>query len=220
MLRALLLSILLGSSPAMPAFSFELFRGLDGNSFAGAGAGLASSRIQADNFEAFAIEDLRIESGEVIDLSDILIPIETISVDGVGDHGKPPPGSPPRVDVSLPDGGLGRAYETFLHLHGGVRPLTLIAASDIPRGLLISLDTERTKNAETHGHASLRLAGHPIEQGSFEAYVTLADAHGTESTLELALHVADSCAASGEDSDADSVFDDRIGGMARVSHVR
>ncbi len=193
---------------------------LDGNSFAGRSVGLASSRIQADNFEAFAIDDLSIESGEVVDLSDILIPIETISVDGVGSRRKPTPSSPPRVEVSLPDGDLGRAYETFLHLHGGVRPLTLIATSGLPRGLRVSLGAKRTLNAETHGHAYLRLAGDLVEPGSFETEVTLADAHGIVSTLKLALHVADSCAAPDEDSDADGICDERIGGMARVSHVR
>ena len=193
---------------------------LDGNSFAGRSVGLASSRIQADNFEAFAIDGLSIESGEVVDLSNVLIPIETISVDAVGDRRTPTPSSPPRVEVGLPDGDLGRAYETFLHLHGGVRPLTLIAASGLPRGLRISLGSKRTLNAETHGHAYLRLAGDLVEPGSFEAEVTLADAHGIESILKLALRVANPWAAPGGDSDADRACNHRMGEMRRGFDVR
>lgn len=127
----------------LPPGRYDLLA-LDGASVAGTDLGLAGGAFQRDNFVPFRVVSLEVTAGEVIDLGDIPVAIEPLVTGWMG---------------KLPAARLGVAYDHYLWLGGGVRPLKLMGAQRVPQGLTIALyDGSRENGGHVDGNGRMPCA--------------------------------------------------------------
>lgn len=162
----------------LPPGTYELHF-LDGTSFAGSFFGLPDAAIQTDNFAPFVRGPFVVIAGESEDLGAIAVPIEPISI---------------TTDSALPEATGGVPYGVTFHVRGGVRPIDIVAQTDLPAGMGTSVLEASPLAASTKGTYSLTIRGVPRELGSFAPTITLMDGHGVETSVALELHVADTIA--------------------------
>jgi hypothetical protein len=163
---------------------------LDGRSFAGASVGLPQEKIQTDNFTPYTAGPYTVSAGKVLDLGNVMVPIEPLSIDriAVGSNRFSDSGVNPTAGA-LPSGKRGTTYQAWLHLYGGVRPLTLVRATGFPAGVSAVLFSKQEFNGSTSGEYFLQVTGTPQASGSYPATFELRDAQGIAATLSVSLPV-------------------------------
>lgn len=194
-----------------PAVSTNV-RLLDGRSFAGSGYSISELGIQADNFTEFTLGPFLTSAGITVDLGDIPVVIEPVSIDRIGLGPDPDPGDPDPAAGLLPPGSVGQEYEAYLHLRGGVRPLD-ITDFDLPPGFSGFVTSNRPQNADPHGDLALYIHGVPNFSGIRLTFATLTDDHGVVGATQFfGIPSSDSCSPTlGADADADGICDDGAG---------
>lgn len=163
---------------------------LDGHSFAGTNVGLSQEKIQTDNFTSYTTGRFAVTARKVIDLGNVMVPIEALSVDRIawGDNRFTDSGIAPTAGV-LPAGARGAGYRAWLHLHGGVHPLTLQSATGLPAGVSAAIFSNQDFNASTSGEHFIQVVGAPQSIGTYAPVLEVRDAHGTGTTLSFTLSV-------------------------------
>lgn len=128
--------------------------------------------FQRDNFTPFASANFTISAGQTIDFGEITLNIDEVNIDGVASALGMGYANP---TTWLASGQTGQAYSQYLHIHGGLRDLSLVA-SGVPSGL--SVDIVADPNGEESGRALIRVSGTPTQAGLFAPTITVYDAQG------------------------------------------
>jgi len=149
---------------------------------------MSSERVQRDNFAAFRAGPYSVTAGSVQELGNVVISIGDVSVDRIAigaDRSSDEPFDP--TTQQLPPATDGTAYELWLHLTGGVRPLTLDTASGMPSGLSAAVVAVPAFSDINQGEHWIQIAGVPVAAGSFTPTLTIRDQHNLMTTLLLRL---------------------------------
>jgi len=175
--------------PALTAGSYDVDF-LDGATFDGAFVGLTPSHIQRNNLDYFRLGPRSVEPGNTVDVSLVEIAIDPLSVDhiAVGADRFADSGIDPQGGI-LPAGAAGQPYNTWLHLRGGVRPITLDSALGLPGDLQAIMVTPGAISIEDQGEHWVEIQGTPSAQGVFGAVLTLRDDHNTRAALPWSLTI-------------------------------
>jgi hypothetical protein len=191
----------------IPPGTIDLYL-LDGRSFAGTGVVLPPSRIQSDNFAVRVQPGFALQAGVGLDLGDIPIEVESVSVDRIGLARESRPDDLDPGEGRLPHARRGEPYLAYARVRGGVRPLEL-SGSSLPAGLSAYVLTGRRLNSDPHGEWHVVVHGVPVASGTQPVSFDLVDDHGTEGALALEIPILDPCASLlGGDDDGDGRCDD------------
>ena len=177
--------------PGLPPATYEL-KLVDGKSFGGINFGLAVADVQTNNFAPLSAGSHTVGAGSVIDLGDVAVAIEPVIADRanlgptplIASSGEELPG--PAI-TSLPSAQLDVPYQAWLHLRGGVRPLSLQGASGLPGGFAAQIVSPLSN--QRSGEHFIEVAGTPASTGTFAVVLDLADLEGTTSQVAVSLEV-------------------------------
>jgi len=120
---------------------------------------------QADNFSYFDSESMPLDAGQEIDVGDIQVEIDEMTIDD------------PLLDQWLPAASDGADYETILHIHGGLRDITGTAAG-LPYGLIGRISGERyytPTGSATAGNHFFEIIGVPVDPEIATVTINLVD---------------------------------------------
>ena len=172
----------------LPTGSYDLHL-LGGTSFRGSYPMAQPERIQSDNFPPTVLGPYSVAAGDVLDLGDVTVPIEPLSADrvSIGNRYNYQP-----FDLGsgvLPQATRGVTYARWIHLRGGVRPLSLVGVTGLPSGLSATLEAPSGYSNDPYGQAWIRIVGAPEDEGTHSMRFDLRDMSGALASLPLALSV-------------------------------
>jgi hypothetical protein len=185
----------------LPAGEYAL-RFLDGRSFHGIMTvpDPVDVRVDAQVDNAVEPATLRraVAAGDSLDVGDVSVGIEAVRADsvvaeslGVGFRGRFAAMATP----ALPDAPVGKRYDAWVHLRGGVRGLQIrdlggALAAQLPPGLALKLERDNRTTADAvNGNAFLSIRGTPNRDGAYTLKIPMVDRLSAVDTVTLTLRV-------------------------------
>ena len=186
----------------LPPGAYDV-RFLDGKSYRGlmnADEGTPDIRVdaQVDNAPEPVSVRRTVASGDSIDLGDIPVAIEPVRADSVtaeslwvsyrGTFKS-------MASPALPDAPVGKRYDAWVHLRGGLRGLQIrdgagALQASLPQGLALNMERDnRTTGSAVNGNAFLSIRGTPARDGFHTLKVPIVDRRSVIDTVTLTIRV-------------------------------
>jgi hypothetical protein len=175
----------------LPADTYDV-RVLDGGSFRGSFPGLFPSDVQRYNIASRSLGPFTVAVGESVDVGDILLSVPPVSIDRIslGSDRQSNSGLDPGTGI-LPSATVGAGYEIWLHLRGGLHPLSRLEAVGFPQGFTARLATGSVFSAVEQGEYWIHINGIATAPGSFATVVRLRDSTGEVTAIAYSLQVVE-----------------------------
>jgi hypothetical protein len=173
----------------LPPGTYDLHL-LGGTSFQGSYPMTQPELIQSDNFAPIVLGPYSVAAGDVLDLGDVPVPVEPLWADhvSIGNRYNYQP-----FDLSggaLPPAKRGAAYERWVRLRGGVRPLSLVGVTGLPSGLSATLVAPSGYSNYPYGQDWIHILGAPNSEGTHAVTFDLQDPSSKSASLQFTLSVA------------------------------
>ena len=150
---------------------------------------MAQPYVQTDNFDAQTAGPYAVKAGDVVDVKDMPLPLEPVSVEAAG-QSRTMLSDQARATAQPPAAVVGEQYIAWLRLRGGTRPLQLVNQQGLSPGLEAAmLSLIELTGRDPAGEHFLVIGGTPTQPGSFSPSFVIEDLHHHRTTLKVALTV-------------------------------